>query len=357
MVQLRCSYCGKKFSTPATKCPHCGTEINKEKKVTIVSLIKNAHRYDNPTIVIKNEWYQHLGVVNYKEKIELDIERESILRFSTQYLESRSALCTVKPGDVVYLSRNWTIDGLNPIVIHKDNKLPVFDTTNKNKVNFVKLIVLVLFLALVCGVIYYESKHPHHNQTTKETKANTMEWIYGDWESETPYGTIRVTICKDGRIYNSVDETWHSYSLDGSKLVEQCKGYISTYPIDQVGKRIGSGEPGYWFKKVRSSSSKSSNNDKSIREISNHPWKRIMDGDPYGSCLLEVLSFSEDGRGYCQEIRYAGGNKINASGFSFSYYIEGEKVYCEGTWEYNFRNGNLYDRQNHMYKSGSDLLY
>lgn len=98
-------------------------------------------------------------------------------------------------------------------------------------------------------------------------------------------------------------------------------------------------------------------NTKSMREISSHPWKRVISGDPYGACILEVLSFSENGNGNCREIKYAGGSAVKASNFSFSYYIEGEKVYCEGTWEYVFRGGKLYDKQNHPYKNGSSLQY
>lgn len=109
-----------------------------------------------------------------------------------------------------------------------------------------------------------------------------------------------------------------------------------------------------------SSSSKtiSSSDKESMRKISNHPWKCILEGDPHGACLLEVLSFSENGRGHCRTIRYAGGNVVKSSGFDFSYYIDGDKVYCEGSWEYTFKGGKLYDRnRNKQYKSGSDLFY
>lgn len=104
-------------------------------------------------------------------------------------------------------------------------------------------------------------------------------------------------------------------------------------------------------------SSNRSDDNQAMYEISKHPWKRIISGDPYGSCVLEVLSFSEKGSGYCQEIYYAGGNKMKSSGFQFSYYINGDNVYCNGSWEYVFKKGKLYDKQKNKYKSGSDLLY
>lgn len=121
-----------------------------------------------------------------------------------------------------------------------------------------------------------------------------------------------------------------------SRTIEESNGYLSS-----------------------SSSKNMSDSDKErMRRISSHPWKCILEGDPYGTCLLEVLSFSENGRGYCRIITYAGGNAVKSSGFDFSYYIDGDKVYCEGSWEYTFRGGKLYDRhRNKRYKRGSDLFY
>lgn len=363
MVQLKCPECGKKFSTPTAKCPHCGSQINKDGKVMVISLVKNLFDfpdfYRNPTIEIRQKGFKHVAEVNYKEKFELAIDKECELIFKCNYVNLPFATCEVKPGDVVYLTYDKGLNCLRTIKVHnKEYNIPVVDKTNKHKVNIKRIFAILGVCALFVGLMFLDS---YLKDVIRSKKAQTQyEWIYGDWECETPYGTIQMTICKDGRIYNSVDEAWHSYSLDGSKLVEQCDGYISTYPIDPVRKQIGSGEPGYWFHKVYSSSSKSStmnNNNKSMREISSHPWKRILEGDPYGACVLEVLSFSADGHGNCREIRYAGGNAVKASNFDFSYYIEEDKVYCEGSWEYNFRNGKLYDKQNHQYKSGSDLFY
>lgn len=74
-------------------------------------------------------------------------------------------------------------------------------------------------------------------------------WIYGTWKCRTPYGTIEVILREDGRMYNSTEEGWHNYTIEGSRIIEQCDGFISTYNIDRANKRFDCGEPGVWFYK------------------------------------------------------------------------------------------------------------
>ena len=75
-------------------------------------------------------------------------------------------------------------------------------------------------------------------------------WIYGTWTCNTPYGTIKIIISENGQMYNSVEETWHAYSIESTRIWEQLDGYGSSYPLDRANKRIGTGEDGYWFSKI-----------------------------------------------------------------------------------------------------------
>ncbi len=79
------------------------------------------------------------------------------------------------------------------------------------------------------------------------------EWIYGTWDCNTPDGTIVLVIRNDGRLYNSIDEIWHDYSINNKEIVEKCNGYISTYRIDKLNKRFDCGKSGVWFHKLSSS--------------------------------------------------------------------------------------------------------
>jgi hypothetical protein len=75
-------------------------------------------------------------------------------------------------------------------------------------------------------------------------------WIYGTWKCNTPYGTIKIIINKNGRMYDSIEEGWFSYSIESTRIWEQLDGYGSSYPLDRANKRIGTGEPDVWFSKV-----------------------------------------------------------------------------------------------------------
>ena len=77
------------------------------------------------------------------------------------------------------------------------------------------------------------------------------EWIYGTWECQTQYGTMRLIINDDGRMYDTVEERWCSYSIEGDDIVEHIlDGLVSTYHIDRVNKRFDCGNNRDWFIKV-----------------------------------------------------------------------------------------------------------
>ena len=87
-------------------------------------------------------------------------------------------------------------------------------------------------------------------KTCKEVRYNdSNSWIYGTWKCRTPYGTIKVILQEDGRMYDSTNEGWFSYTIEGNRIIEKCKGYISTYNIDRANERFDCGEPGVWFYK------------------------------------------------------------------------------------------------------------
>lgn len=84
----------------------------------------------------------------------------------------------------------------------------------------------------------------------KPETVDNFAWIYGTWHCDTPYGKMKVALQKDGRMYDSVNDKWYNYKIEGGRIIEQCEGYISTYNIDEVNKRFDAGEPGVWYYKV-----------------------------------------------------------------------------------------------------------
>ena len=96
---------------------------------------------------------------------------------------------------------------------------------------------------------YYDNAiSPASSQTTRKDE---NEWIYGTWECKTQYGTMRLIINDDGRMYDSVEERWCSYSIEGDEIVEHIlDGLVSTYHIDRVNKRFDCGNNKDWFRKV-----------------------------------------------------------------------------------------------------------
>ena len=96
-------------------------------------------------------------------------------------------------------------------------------------------------------ITYYKGNDSSQNTAPIITTDNT--WIYGTWKCRTPYGTIKVILQEDGRMYDSVNEGWYKYTIEGNRIIEQCNGYISTYNIDRANERFDCGEPDVWFYK------------------------------------------------------------------------------------------------------------
>jgi hypothetical protein len=87
-----------------------------------------------------------------------------------------------------------------------------------------------------------------------------------------------------------------------------------------------------------------------------HPWKQIH-GDPYGTCLVEYIKFSKNGSLYIAMKRYAGGNLVHeSSGEWLDYRIDGNRVYVEGTFEFDFDGTNLISKRGVRYKRGDSLF-
>lgn len=87
-----------------------------------------------------------------------------------------------------------------------------------------------------------------------------------------------------------------------------------------------------------------------------HPWKQIH-GDPYGTCLVEYIKFSKNGSLYIAMKRYAGGNLVHeSSGAWLDYRIDGNRVYIEGTFEFDFDGTNLISKRGVRYKRGDSLF-
>lgn len=108
----------------------------------------------------------------------------------------------------------------------------------------VTLLEIVILVVIFCF---------NRQETIQPNVNDPYEWVYGTWECPTPNGTIVLEIRNDGRLYNSIDEMWHNYSINDKEIVEECHGYISTYHIDKRHKRFDCGERGVWFHKVSAS--------------------------------------------------------------------------------------------------------
>jgi hypothetical protein len=89
--------------------------------------------------------------------------------------------------------------------------------------------------------------------------------------------------------------------------------------------------------------------------LCSHPWKRIH-GNPYGTCYVECIKFTKDGSGYLWTKRYAGGNLIReSSGEWFSYRLDGNRIYIEGTYEFSFGAEGLVSKRGERFESGDSL--
>lgn len=303
---------------------------NQKGTVTIVGYSERFFMNAAPPVHIMKDLLE-IGKVEKNGKIELDIDKESRIVFKCNQCSCRFSPCVVKPDDWVVLIYDRAVDSMLPIITNEENHIRIREEFHeyerrRRKKFFLRVLLIVL---LVCGVSGGISGGIH----VKHVREKKVEWA---------------KYLKARGLFNI--ENPHLYTIEELKKMQFGE---SVLPYELREKMEKNGDLGYSpeFNSVESQSS----DNISMREISRHPWKRVILGDPYGACLLEVLSFSENGNGNCRHIKYAGGNAVSASNFSFSYYIEGEKVYCSGTWEYVFRGGKLYDKQNNPYKSGSSL--
>jgi len=285
---------------------------NQKGTVTIVGYSERFFMNAAPPVHIMKDLLE-IGKVEKNGKIELDIDKESRIVFKCNQCSCRFSPIVVKPGDWVVLIYDQAMDCIVSVVTDSEHYLQA-------------------------KLIYRETQKQMIMQM-KTREAQRQKMIR---EAQRP---AEIRALKRAGIYSLVVIALGIVAAIG----------INIYNVIEQNKRSRSTDFSYVGNNT--SVEGQSANTESMYEISRHPWKRVIAGDPYGACLLKVLSFSENGNGNCREIRYAGGNVVSASNFSFPYYIEGEKVYCSGTWEYTFKGGKLYDKQNHPYKSGSDLIY
>lgn len=307
---------------------------NQKGTVTIVGYSESFFLNAAPPVHIMKDLLE-IGEVEKNGKIEIDIDKESRIVFKCNQCSCRFSPIVVKPGDWVVLIYNRGVDSMLPIITDEANHIRVREEYHESerresKKFFLRMLMIVLILCGVAGGIYGGI----HAKQVRDRKARLAR------------------ILEDRGLFNI--ENSNAYTIE--ELERMQYGY-DLLPFELREKVERNGDVNY------SKSIMSNVDAENMREISSHPWKRVIAGDPYGKCILEVLYFNENGQGTCYEEFYAGGNKVitpynkKPFSFDFSYYIDGEKVYCGGTWEYVFKDGKLYDKENHLYKSGSDLLY
>ena len=248
MIQLQQEESERKVSIPTEK--KSKNEMSKTGKVTVVSLIKYAHGHENPLIVIKNERYQHLGTVDFKEKLELGIESECKLRFSTHYLEARCTQCMVLPGDVIYLTHNQTIDCLEPIVLHAGEKSEQIDIIKKNIKNYdifvhirrwtlvVACLLCALYPLIDSGVFSSSSSSNNTTSTSFTSRLDVLHFIEGE-AIYTPLGNLYIS---NGKAYDGSDSFVNDVIVDSytanSAVIEiypaQWSGYSMKFKVDKL---------------------------------------------------------------------------------------------------------------------------
>lgn len=292
---------------------------NQKGTVTIIGYSESFFLNAAPPVHIIKDLLE-IGEVEKNGKIEIDVDKESRIVFKCNQCSRRFSPIVVKPGDWVVLIYEQAMDCIVPVVTDSEHYMQakmIYREAQK------QMIIQMKMREAQRQKIIREAERPAEIRALKRAGIYSLVVL-----------AFGVVVAIGVNVYNNI---------------EYRKRAARSADISCVGNN-------------RSVNEKSVNTE-SMREISRHPWKRVIAGDPYGKCLLEVLYFKENGQGTCYEKYYAGGNKVitpynkKPSSFDFSYYIDGEKVYCEGTWEYVFKGGKLYDKDNHPYKSGSDLIY
>lgn len=253
MVQQKKEDNGKKLSTPTTKDSQGENEMSKKGKVTVISLIAYANSHANPLIVIKNESFQHLGFVTYKEKCELDKDEECTLRFLTNYLDARYSQCKVSPGDIVYLTYDKMMDCVNPIIVHEGEKSEKIDTIKKRIKNygfFVKLRRGTLGVACLLFALYLlidfsgvlSSSSSSNNTTTTTTTFTTRLDVLHFLEGESIYTPLGNLYISNGKAYDDSGSFVNDVIVDSytanSAVIEiypaQWSGYSMKFNVDKL---------------------------------------------------------------------------------------------------------------------------
>ena len=128
-----------------------------------------------------------------------------------------------------------------------------------------KLRILFLVLLYIVGVNYSISLVGSivalaNNDDTSFSNVTTQvhtesidhnEWIYGEWECYTPYGTMTIVVHSDGTMWDSIEERSVPIDIEEDRIWADFGQYGSSYPLDRSNKRIGTGTPGHWFHKVQ----------------------------------------------------------------------------------------------------------
>lgn len=310
---------------------------NQRGKVTIVGYSERFFLNAAPTVHIMHD-LSEIGKVEKNGKIEIDIDKESRIVFKCNQCTCRFSPCVVKPGDWVVLIYDRAVDSMLPIITDEANHMQAREEYYKSerirrrkniRKFFLHMLMVVLILCAVAGGIYAihvlnrNAKIARHEHNRKVELAETIN------------------------------------NLGFSHIEDP-----DAYTIEELEQIESSSILSAQFRRIEREKEERANAEykERMREISSHPWKRVIAGDPYGKCILEVLYFKDNGQGTCCEVHYSGGHKVitphnKPSSFDFSYYIDGEKVICEGTWEYVFKGGKLYDKENHLYKEGANLMY
>ena len=96
-------------------------------------------------------------------------------------------------------------------------------------------------------VLLLQAFYPDNFRTESTDRNN---WLYGEWECRTPYGTMSIEIYSNGKMWTSTEGKTVPIDIEEDRIWANFGQYGSSYPLDRTNERIGTGEPGYWFHKV-----------------------------------------------------------------------------------------------------------
>ena len=89
-----------------------------------------------------------------------------------------------------------------------------------------------------------------------------------------------------------------------------------------------------------------------MKQLSQTVWSLVA-GDPYGQCVVTYIDFKTNGNGTMWTEYFVGGNRINSSSnYPFVYFAEGDRIYFEGEYSFDFDGSNLVSRGGEKYSKG-----